>query len=551
VIAGEPAPIVAGQAAGPSEYPQPFDALHYDIRLSLPSTGSRIAGTTDIRLAVGTPRADTLALDFTGLEITGVQVNGAGARARHERGKLLVPLPGDLAAGQELQVRVDYGGTPDDGLLIRRNVHGQPSIFADNWPNRARFWFPAIDHPADKATASFTIDAPESWLVVANGHLVERPASDSPSPSASLPTAAGQRRWRWEIREPISTYNMVVGAAALDRRVVGSTCVTPQRCIEVTTYLFPEDSAAGAASFRRAVQMIEYYSGVIAPYPYEKLAHVQSSTRFGGMENATAIFYDERAIAKGQDIEVVVAHETAHQWFGNAVTPADWPHLWLSEGFATYFATLFLERADGVERRRQLLEADRLQIVRSKVVERPVVDASPRDLFELLNANAYQKGGWVLHMLRGMIGDAAFFDGIRRYYRRHEHATAATDDLRLAMEQASGRELGWFFNQWLFRPGVPRLRVTSRWDAGARAVDVTIEQMQSGSWPIFRLPLTVEADAEGGIVRRTIELTARRETLRIPLPVAPRRVTLDPDDWLLKEVEYAGATGFAQPIPRR
>jgi aminopeptidase N len=535
-IAREPAPIAAAQAPDASEYPQPFDALHYSIRLTLLSTGSRITGSTDIRLAVGAPRADTMVLDFTGLQITGVEVDGVRTQARHENGKLFVPVPAGVSSGQELRVRVDYAGTPDDGLIIRKNVHGTLAVFADNWPNRARFWFPAIDHPADKATASFTVVAPADWLVVANGHLVETGDAEA-STAGTTEVSAGRRRWTWDILEPISTYNMVVGAATFDRHVVGSVCVTAQRCIEVTTYLFPEDRVKAAPSFRRAVQMIEYYSGLVAPFPYGKLAHVQSFTRFGGMENATAIFYSEQSIAQGGDIEGTVAHETAHQWFGNAVTPADWSHLWLSEGFASYFGMLFFEHADGVEQLRQRLERDRLQIVRSSVVARPIVDASETDLFTLINVNNYEKAAWVLHMLRGLVGDQAFFNGIRDYYRRYEHRTAATTDFRRAIEQAAGRELAWFFDQWLFRPGFPRLRVTSRWNAGERIATITVEQTQRSSWPTFRLPLTMEVDIDGSIEQRTLDMDERRETFRIPAAVAPRRVTVDPDGWVLKDVE--------------
>jgi aminopeptidase N len=547
--AGEPAAVAAGQAPGAGEYPRPFDAQHYDIRLSLPSSGNLITGSTSIRLIVARGRPETLTLDFTGLAIVLVEVNGVAVDVTHRDGRLLIPLAGDTAAGQELRVRVDYAGTPDDGLIIRNNVHGRRSVFADNWPNRARFWFPAVDHPADKATASFAIDAPADWQVIANGI---RPDASGPGPS-SLPAAdgRGRRQWRWAIDEPVSTYNMVIGAAEFDVRRVGTACSAPTRCVEVSTWLFPQDRAAAAESFRRATAMVEYFSELIAPFPYAKLAHVQSATRFGGMENATAIFYDEQALAKGRNMEGTVAHETAHQWFGNAVTPGDWPHLWLSEGFATYFATLFFEHADGLERRRERMEADRLRVIRSEAISRPVVDTSVTDLFTLLNANNYQKGGWVLHMLRGVVGDRAFFDGIRQYYERHQHGTAETEDLRRAMEAAAGRDLQWFFDQWLFQPGFPRLRVTSEWNAAASTADLLIEQRQNVSWPTFRLPMTVEVTTDSGTVRRVIDVDERRETVRVPLPAPPRRVILDPDGWVLKDVVDDEPAPSERPASRR
>lgn len=525
-FAGEPEPIVAGRAPEPGEYPQPFDVRHYDIHLSLPDAGNQITGSADITLDAsgGTER---LTLDFTGLAVTTVTVNGTAAAFRHDEGKLHVQLPSGARRG-DLRVRVEYAGVPDDGLIIRSNVHGRRAVFADNWPNRARFWFPAIDHPADKATASFTIEAPAEWQVVANGVR-----TGDPEPAGT----PSRRTWRWRIDAPISTYNMVVGATSFDVRTLGTVCVVTERCVEVSTWLFPESSTTGAAPFRRAVEMVEYFSGLIAPYPYRTLAHVQSATRFGGMENATAVFYDEQSLAQGRDIEGTVAHETVHQWFGNAVTIADWRDLWLSEGLATYFATVFFEHADGVERLRQRMEADRVRVVRSETAGQPIVDTSERDLFERLNANTYQKAAWVLHMLRGVIGDEDFFEGIRRYYRRHEHGTAATEDLRRAMEEASGRDLEWFFEQWVFSPGYPRFRVTSAPDPRTRETTVVIEQTQPVSWPTFRTPLTLEIRAPTGSTRRIVAVDERRETLRLSERADVAAIVVDPDGWVLKDLE--------------
>ncbi len=182
------------------------------------------------------------------------------------------------------------------------------------------------------------------------------------------------------------------------------------------------------------------------------------------------------------------------------------------------------------------MEASRRAYLGSDVVDRPIVDPAEDDLFELLNANNYQKGGWVLHMLRGLLGDDAFFDGIRRYYGVHEHGTALTDDLVRALEEASGRELGWFFDQWVFRPGHPRLRVGWDWDAASREAVVTIEQRQPPAWPTFRLPLELELVTAGGAVRRTIEVDERREEVRVPLPEPPSSVRPDPDGRVLIEI---------------
>src|SRR5690606_19916934 len=283
-----------------------------------------------------------------------VRVDGVAVAHRLEAGKLYIPVPAAARVGDTITVEVAYEGRPDDGLIIGPNVHGRRTAFADNWPNRARFWFPSIDHPGDKATVAFAVSAPEPWVVIANGERRDDVALEPPAPAAG--STARRTVWRWATDTPIPTYTMVVGAAEFAIGRAGDACApSGDRCIETTWWVFPPDTAHAARVFGRADEMVAFYSELVALFPYEKLAHVQSSTRYGGMENVTAIFYDERAIAAGRDIEGTVAHETAHQWFGDAVTESDWHHLWLSEGFATYFGALFFEHADGVERFREIM----------------------------------------------------------------------------------------------------------------------------------------------------------------------------------------------------
>lgn len=551
--APEPPPIRAGVAPPPGPYAPGFDALHYDISIALPDTGTEMIGRTVATVALVAPRQDTLSLDLTGLAVDSVRLvypystealYGPGLAGRpvefgYAAGKLRVPIPASARAGDTLAVLVRYHGHPDDGLIIGPNVHGTRTIFADDWPNRARFWFPSIDHPSDKATVRFdVVGAPRP--VVANGGSAKVIDALPPPDRPAGPWIGSHTSWRTDI--PIPTYTMVIGAAPFVVDTVATPCVAPGRCVPVSTWLFPEDTAS-RRSFRRAGDIVAYFSSLVAPFPYEKLAHVESATRFGGMENASAIFYDQKALAAGRDIEETVAHETAHQWFGDSVTEADWHHLWLSEGFATYFAALYFEHADGVAKLRRMMEEAKQAYVGSPDVERPVLDTAQTDLFALLDRNSYQKGAWVLHMLRGVVGDSAFFAGIRGYYAAHAGGNALTADLQRAMERASGQPLGWFFDEWLRRPGYPRFRVSWRWLADARAAEVTIEQVQPAAWPTFRMPVTLELATPAGPVRRRVELSRRTETLRVPLASAPSAVALDPDGWLLKEVVPAGGGG--------
>lgn len=538
--AAEPAPIEAGVPAARGEYDHAADILHYHIELSLggpeAADGRRVEGRA---VVVASPNgAASVPLDFTGLAVRSVSVAGGAVPFGHADGKLVVPVP---PGADTVRIEVEYFGVPDDGLVIRDNVHGRPTAFADNWPNRARFWFPSVDHPSDKATASFVVHAPEAWQVIANGALAEDP---SPAPPDALGGSAGKRTWRWETSVPHPTYTLVVGAAEFAVESLGRAACGPGQapasrepdgCVDVSFWVYPEDAEFAREVFARAPAMVDFFVAAVGPYPFEKLANVQSATRFGGMENSSAIFYSEAAVARGTLSEGTVSHEIAHQWFGDSATESTWADLWLSEGFATYFGALFFEHADGVEEFRRRMESSRQRYIGSDAVHHAIVGPEPpASLFQLLNANNYSKGGWTLHMLRGLLGDDAFFRGIRAYYAAHAYGLAETADLRRALESASGRALDWFFDQWVYRPGFPELE--SEWTPApdGSKITLTVKQIQRAEWPVFRLPMEVEIRGPGGPARRRIDVTERSQSFTLSVDGPPSEVVIDPDGWVLK-----------------
>ena len=535
--APEPDPVEAGRAPLPGEYAGAFDVLHYDLELSLHEDRGDFDARARIVVAPPADPDAPMEFDLVGLAVHAIEVDGVRTPFEYADGKLRVFAP--PGATGTVEVAVAYGGTPDDGLILRDNVHGDPAAFADNWPNRARFWFPSVDHPSDKATVEYTIHAPAAWQVIANGTIAAPP---TPTGDDALGGAAGRRTWRWTTSVPIPSYTMVVGGADLAVRQVGlAACgnspVSPRSdgCTRVSYWVYPQDTENAARIFRRAAEMVDFFTDLIGPYPYEKLANVQSATRFGGMENSSAIFYTEQGIAEGRNMEGTVSHEIAHQWFGDSVTESEWYDLWLSEGFATYFGALFFEEADGPADFRNMMEGNRQRVLASTDVNRPVVDREETNLFSLLNANNYPKGAWVLHMLRGMLGDEAFFAGIRSYYARFRDGVASTSDFRAVMEEISGSDLGWFFEQWLYRPGYPVVTSETTWDADAGEAEVTIRQTQQADWPAFRLPLDIGFEVNGNAERRRVEVTGREQTFRIPLEAAPSATTLDPEGHLLMQ----------------
>jgi aminopeptidase N len=499
------------------DYPRStqLDVLHYRVSLELKDSDDTIAGETEIVFSVNSDSVKELTLDLVGMTIDEVKENSRPVKFSHASGRMTVALEGAYRRGDKMTVSVRYHGAPQDGLFIKKNKFGDRTFFADNWPNRARHWFPSIDHPYDKATVEFLVTAPDRYDVVANGALAEVTSRQD-----------GSKLWHWRQSVPIPVYCMVVGAAQFAVIRAGEFDHIP-----VLYYLYPKDRERGMRDYGRAVEMLEFYSNLIGPYPYEKLALVESSTRFGGMENSSNIFFDEKAFNGTGALEGTVAHEIAHQWFGDSVTESDWHHLWLSEGFATYFGHLFFERADGREKFLSRMLADRQRVLRSA---RPIHDTAITNLFQLLNANNYQKGGWVLHMLRGVMGDEKFFAGIRDYYRSHRDRTALTEDFQRVMESHYGQRLDWFFRQWIYEAGHPVYDARWRWNEATKELRLAVSQKQEGT--LFRMPLIVEIKIGGEARRESVEVNDREQSFTFKLDRRPQSVALDAGEWVLKEL---------------
>ena len=508
----------------PANTPRPsHDALHYDIRLTIPAEGRVISGEVATRLRLRGSGPIVMELDSV-LEVREVEVNGRRIANVERRGDVItIPYAG--RAGENASSLIRYSGSPRDGLIIR-DSNGVRTVFADNWPNRAHRWFPLQDHPSDKATVTFRVAVPEGYQVIANG-----------DPQPMTRDQRGNQVWTYEMTRPIPVATMVVGVARMARtKLKDGGCQV--RCVPVEIWTYPADSSyAVTGPFRRAPEMIDYFTSVIGEFPYSRLSHVQSSTIFGGMENSTAIFYDENAYRRRTVSEGTVAHETAHQWFGDAITEREWTHLWLSEGFATYFAALWAEHLGGDSALQAAMKGEADGIYKSPSTARPIVDSSD-NLLQLLNSNNYNKGAWVLHSLRGMVGDSAFFQGIRSFYARYRDSTAMSEDFQREMERASGKELGWYFRQALHQPGYPKLEISSRFDAGSKSLVVTLRQTQPEGWGLYRLP-GYELLIDGLLVR--VEVDGRVSTYTFDqFTAAPKSIEPDPNGWWLHESRVKG-----------
>ena len=511
-----------------------IDAIHYAFRLSVSDASDEIVGESTVTLKFLLDKVGDVQLDLTspaagkGMTVQSVRRGGVSELPgpasdallyTHLNNRLRLVLPSVSKAGQEFTFTVRYRGIPASGLLHGVNIHGERTIFANNWPNQIRNWLPMIDHPYDKATGEMIVTAPAHYQVVSNGVLIEE--SDRPN---------HMRLTHWRQSVPIASWLYTLGVARFTSHHAGMASGTP-----VQTWVFPQDRDNGVRLFedlsRRAMN---FFVTHIGPYPYEKLANIQATGFSGGTEYASAIFYGEKGVSAGRG---PVVHEIAHQWFGNSVTERDWDDVWLSEGFATYFTLLFTEHDEGRDAFVDGLARSRDQILQfeQRLPDTPVIHRNLADMSKVLNSFVYQKGGWVLHMLRAEVGTERFWTAIREYYRRYRDQNASTAEFRAVVEQVSGKELGWFFSQWLTRAGVPKVEGSWRYLPTRKAVEVTLTQISAGE--PFRLPIEIGIIAKTGeepTVER-VELTGRTATRTITVDAEPAAVTIDPDTWLLVE----------------
>lgn len=524
--------LLAGNLAA-QRYPPgaAIDVLHYSFSINLSDSSDQIHGRTEILLRALRQPLATCELnlsapgsngDSTGMTVSQISDHsGRDIHFDHRGDNLTIQLNRPLQRGDSTRIIIYYSGIPADGLVISRNKYGERTFFADNWPFRARKWLPVVDHPADKATCEFIITAPNHYQVVANGLLVEESDIDK-----------HYRRSHWHCDSPLPTKIMVIGVArfAVSHYQAGG--------IPLSTWVYPQDRKDGFYDFAIAGNILQYFQKMLGPYPFKKLANVQSKTRYGGMENAGTIFYNENSISGHRGSEGLIAHEIAHQWFGDAVTESHYSHIWLSEGFASYLTQFYFEDTYGPERLEAGMRSARRRVLafQERHPQRTVIDTAYNDANRLLNPLSYQKGAWVLHMLRYEVGDSLFWEGLRQFYRQFRNQNADTQDFRKIMESVSGKNLKFFFRQWLQQPGQPELRSDWGYNPDNGVCYLSIEQVQM-SGIVFKFPLEIglRATADDSMMIQNIKIDQQIQTVALPVTGPPEDLTVDPRCRLLWE----------------
>jgi len=477
-----------------------------------------------------------------GMTVTAVTADEQALTWTHDNDRMHVTMPRAFVAGDRFTFTVSYHGVPATGILIGDNKYGDRGWVSDPWPNKARNFRAVVDHPSMKATHTTSVTAPRKYQVVSNGLLVEE--TDLPGDI---------RRTVWKQSVPISTWLMSLAVAPFAVDHFGN-----YRGIPLSSWVFPQEHEAGYKAFASYTQpVLEFYIDRIGTYPYEKLAQVQANGVGGGMELASSIFYGYGATGASRQL---VAHEMAHQYFGDSVTEGDWDDVWLSEGFATYFALLYQEFEDGRDAFLEGVRRSKTQALNYAISnpDSTIVHRNLADISRVIanNAQIYQGGAQVLHNIRGVVGTSTFWTGLRNYYGRFQNGTASTADLRKTMEEAcqsagdrcpaDGKDLTWLLTELLNRGGALQVEGTWTYDAAAKHVQVTLEQTQTTG--LYRMPIEVRvtrtgpaaagrggAPAAAKTTRAThlLPLTQQRQTFQIPSDTEPTAVELDPNAWVM------------------
>ena len=507
-----------------------IDILHYHFDLHLHEKSDEIQGTAYIKFK-SLKQFKFCSFDLVnqtdndeGMQVQSVLYQGNEINFIHENSQLTLEFPAQLNTGDTVEIVINYLGIPADGLIISKNKYGDRTFFGDNWPDRARNWLPTVDHPSDKATVTFSITAPSHYKVVANGAL-----------DTIIDLTNNYKKTVWTEKIPISTKVMVIGAADF---VIGNDTIWND--IPVNAWVFKENKEKGLENYRYTTEALAYFSDLIGPYSYEKLAHVQSKTRYGGMENASCIFYSENSATSDRSQESLFAHEVAHQWFGNSVTEQNWHHVWLSEGFATYLTHLYTQHFYGNEAFNSGLQRDRERVIRfSHRYSAPIIDTTVTEYIGLLNANSYQKASWFLHMLRHKLGDDIFFKGLQNYYTDFRNSTALTSDFRKVMEDVSGENLKSFFDQWLRQAGHPVIHCD--WESNTETGKISKQHftIYQKNKHLFYFPIELEICYEDGTSEcKTVYLNSTMTEQQFPVKVTSKieAINLDPNTKLLFEM---------------
>jgi aminopeptidase N len=531
------------QLEGPTHLPpvRTYDVLHHLIRTRFEVADKTVIGDETITLKPLNEGFSSFALDASDMQIESVTYSESNAPLKFSQppDKLLIELDRAYGPADSLSLRIQYRAKPRRGLFFiaarQSEALTKPAqIWTQGEPEDNHHWFPCYDYPDDKATTEQYITTGAGEIAISNGVLLETKTN-----------ADGTCTFHWAMRQPHSTYltSLVVGD------YVKLTDAYKNIPLEYYTYRGTEKTALRAFSATPA--MMELFTNLLNyEYPYNRYAQtIVQAFFFGGMENITATTHADSEIlystgaASMEATEDLISHELSHSWFGDLVTCKSWKHLWLNEGFATFFEAVFKEHKEGRDAYlRAMRENERLYLFEDQLrYRRPIVYDRYRSATDLFDATLYQKGGFILHMLREMVGDEIFWKALNRYLNEFKYQSVETADLQRVFEQTSGKCLDWFFDQWVYKAGFPELRVRYTYNRLQRLLTLTVTQTQtpdSVTPAVFRLPVEIEITTAKGARTEAVEINARTQRFNFKLDGKPLMIRFDKRSSILKKLDF-------------
>jgi aminopeptidase N len=512
------------------------DILHIKLDVTPDFAKRSIAGSATIRFSPIAKPLEELRLDGVDLRVAAVRSSHKVRDWSSDAKDVTITFETAIAADEEAWVEIDYAAEPLEGLYFRTPEMGYPASDAHCWTqgetHEARHWFPCFDYPNERSSTELICHVPSTMTVVSNGKLVSESEDD------------GVKTYHWLQEKPHVSYLICFVAGRLEK------LTAMHRDVPLGFYSQPSRSEHAATAFADTADIMAFFEQEIGvDFPWDKYDQATiADFMWGGMENTSittltqrTLFENEGDSIRSQRARGLNAHEMAHQWFGDYVTCKDWSHLWLNEGFATYYAHLYEGHKEGRDAMLYGLyidARDEILLPENAKDMRPIVYREyelPGDQFDFRN---YPKGSWVLHMLKSRVGEKLFREAIHTYLQRHALGEVETEDLREVFEELSGEPLDRFFDQWLYHGGVPELKVTYKWLAKEKLAHIAVEQTQAEGTQAYELPTKVRFVVDGKAIDEPIKITAREHDFYVPLPAAPTIVRFDPYYTLLAKVAF-------------
>lgn len=504
----------------------PLDVTYYRLVLAIDTAAHELRGEVRVQARVQARRLLVGQLDLAAnMVVDSARVGEQPAKVARQGDRLRLIPARALRRGEMLDAWIYYHGSPQgDGFTFGAH-DGVPMISSYGLPYTAKQWWPNRDTPADKAdSADIVVTVPSNLVVASNGRLMEQSAGPG-----------GTRTYHWAVRYPI--YPDVVSLAITDYKVF----TYPYRrhdgdSLPLMFFVYPQDEQKAREDFSVLPDIMASHEAVFGPYPFlrEKYGVAEFATH-SYREHQTLPSYAAMLITGDHKYDVTLAHELAHQWFGNSLSVSNWSDVWLNEGFATYATALWQEHRGGAAAYRARMEAlDRPDFAG------PVYIADSTNVDTMFTSTTFAKGAWVLHMLRHVMGDEPFFRALKSYTSRYAYRNVRTSDFQRECEQSAGRPLGWFFRQWVYGDSRPSYAVSwsSRVTNGRSRVLLTVRQTQ-GAAATFDMPLDVRISSPAGDTTVVVRNDRPRQVFEIAVRAEPTAVILDPDGWVLKHLTPA------------